>query len=85
MIEHAATTESAAAPTHQPVVATERGLRLLGDGSDPLGRAPVTAVHSTGAELWALAGDGDLYRVVGDAPELVARLQKHPLPQPARV
>lgn len=50
---------------------------MLGTGApDPVGGAPVTAVHADGATLWVLAAGRDLWRVADGTAEVVARLER---------
>ena len=61
----------------QPIIGTARGLRFVdsstGNG-DPLDGAPITAVHSSGDDLWVLADRRDLYRVTDGFADLIASL-----------
>ncbi|MGI8762680.1 MAG: WD40/YVTN/BNR-like repeat-containing protein [Ilumatobacteraceae bacterium] len=73
MSEHA--TPTLKAPTHHPVIGTADGLRLLGgDDVHALDGAPITSVHSDGADLWVLVASRDLHRVADGTAELVASL-----------
>ena len=63
--------------THQPLVGTAHGVRILGDGSlDALEDAPITSIHSDGDDLWVLVSRRELHRVAHGATDLVARLDE---------
>jgi hypothetical protein len=64
------------APTHHPAVGTAHGLRMVGTtATDPVGGAPVTAVHVDGATLWVLTSGRDLWRVADGHADVVASLE----------
>lgn len=73
MSEHA--TRAARATARHPVIGTAGGLRVFGGAdTDRLDGEPVTSVHADGDDLWVLVARRDLYRVGGDAADLVASL-----------
>jgi hypothetical protein len=62
---------------NQPIIGTARGLRHVDSGTvngDPLDGAAITAVHSSGDDLWVLADRRDLYRVTDGFADLIASL-----------
>src|SRR5262245_28510643 len=63
--------------THQPVIATGNGARLLDGGTlGSLPDAAITSLHVDGDDVWALVARRDLYRVDSGTSELVARLDE---------
>src|SRR3954462_8407220 len=61
--------------THQPVIATSTGVRLVDGGTiDSLAYGPITSLHADGDTLWALVGGSDVYRFAGGTSELIDRL-----------
>jgi hypothetical protein len=59
------------------ILGTARGLRILDSSTangDPLDGTAITAIHSTGDELWVLAGRRDLFRVTDGVADLIASL-----------
>jgi hypothetical protein len=61
------------------ILGTARGLRFLNSSAgngDPLAGAPITAVHSSGDELWVLADRHDLYRVTDGFADLITSLDR---------
>ncbi len=63
--------------TQQPLIGTADGVRLP-DGTilESLPDGSITSIHQDGADLWALVARRDLYRMHGNAGELVARLDE---------